>query len=206
MPYEDPTFATSASNPPRMKVNIELNNPERTYFTVDEWYSKEELCSVWKELDFLTDFKKFTFKDDTLQINLDEKYTDESISNILKFRYKDRLPLFSDQVWRTFGDRKPLEDFLNCTKVNSTLRYFHHAMGWEEHTSDDKFVSYCVFWREPISFEGGDIILEGRKVKSFQSRLAFFPGYYKRKVTGINFTDPKRTLGNGLYVLTTSYN
>ena len=68
MAYEDPTFATSASAIPRMKVNVDLNNLERTFFTVDEWYSPEEITAVWKEIDFLTDFKKFTFDGKTLQI------------------------------------------------------------------------------------------------------------------------------------------
>ena len=71
MAYEDPTFSTSASAMPRMKVNVNLNNLERTFFTVDEWYSTKELNEVWKEIDFLTDFKKFTFDGATLQIDLD---------------------------------------------------------------------------------------------------------------------------------------
>ena len=105
MAYEDPTFATSASAIPRMKVNVDLNNLERTFFTVDEWYSPEEMADVWKEIDFLTDFKKFTFDGKTLQIDLDNAYANKDISNILSYRYKDKLELFANQIDRTFPEQ-----------------------------------------------------------------------------------------------------
>ena len=150
MAYEDPTFATSASAIPRMKVNVDLNNLERTFFTVDEWYSPEEMADVWKEIDFLTDFKKFTFDGSTLQIDLDNSYTNKNISNILSYRYKDKLELFANQVDRTFPEQIRNE-FLNCKEMKTQLRYFHQSMGWEEHISDDKFVSYHFLWKEPKS-------------------------------------------------------
>ena len=205
MAYEDPTFATSASAIPRMKVNVDLNNLERTFFTVDEWYSPEELNAVWKEIDFLTDFKKFTFDGSTLQIDLDNSYANKDISNILSYRYKDKLELFANQVDRTFPEQIRNE-FLNCTEMKTQLRYFHQSMGWEEHISDDKFVSYHFLWKEPKSYDGGDLKIADAFIKSHQSRLVFMKGNYPKTITGVNFIDPKRTLGNGLYLITTSYN
>ena len=205
MAYEDPTFSTSASSIPRMKVHVDLNNRDKTFFTVDEWYSPEEMKEVWKEIDFLTDFKKFKFDGATLKIDLDESYLDHHISNILSYRYKDKLNLFADQVDRTYPEGTA-EEFMKCTEIKTSLRYFHQSMGWENHTSDDKFVSYHFLWKEPLSYEGGDLMFEDRKIKSHQSRLVFFKGNYNRNITGINFTDPKRTLGGGLYLITTSYN
>ena len=205
MAYEDPTFATSASAIPRMKVNVDLNNLERTFFTVDEWYSPEELNAVWKEIDFLTDFKKFTFVGSTLQIDLDNAYANKDISNILSYRYKDKLELFANQVDRTFPEQIRNE-FLNCTEMKTQLRYFHQSMGWEEHISDDKFVSYHFLWKEPKSYDGGDLKIADAFIKSHQSRLVFMKGNYPKTITGVNFIDPKRTLGNGLYLITTSYN
>ena len=81
--YEDPTYSTSASPIPRMKVNVVLTDLDNPYFLVDEWYSKEELNGVWKEIDFLTDFKKFKLDDEQLlSINLDDSYNNKNISNI----------------------------------------------------------------------------------------------------------------------------
>ena len=205
MAYEDPTFSTSASAMPRMKVNVNLNNLERTFFTVDEWYSTKELNEVWKEIDFLTDFKKFTFDGATLQIDLDNSYADKNISNILSYRYKEKLELFANQVDRTFPEQIR-DEFLKCTNVKTQLRYFHQSMGWEKHTSEDKFVSYHFLWKEPLSYEGGDLKIEDTIIKSHQSRLVFMKGSYSKSITGINFTNPTRTLGNGLYLITTSYN
>ena len=205
MAYEDPTFATSASAIPRMKVNVDLNNLERTFFTVDEWYSPEEITAVWKEIDFLTDFKKFTFDGKTLQIYLDNAYANKDISNILSYRYKDKLELFANQVDRTFPEQIRNE-FLNCREMKTQLRYFHQSMGWEEHISDDKFVSYHFLWKEPKSYDGGDLKIADAFIKSHQSRLVFMKGNYPKTITGVNFIDPKRTLGNGLYLITTSYN
>ena len=205
MAYEDPTFATSASAIPRMKVNVNLNNLERTFFTVDEWYSPEELNAVWKEINFLTDFKKFTFDGSTLQIDLDNSYANKDISNILSYRYKDKLELFANQIDRTFPEQIRNE-FLNCTEMKTQLRYFHQSMGWEEHISDDKFVSYHFLWKEPKSYDGGDLKIADAFIKSHQSRLVFMKGNYPKTITGVNFIDPKRTLGNGLYLITTSYN
>ena len=202
MAYEDPTFATSASAIPRMKVNVDLNNLERTFFTVDEWYSPEEITAVWKEIDFLTDFKKFTFDGKTLQIDLDNAYANKDISNILSYRYKDKLELFANQVDRTFPEQIRNE-FLNCREMKTQLRYFHQSMGWEEHISDDKFVSYHFLWKEPKSYDGGDLKIADAFIKSHQSRLVFMKGNYPKTITGVNFIDPKRTLGNGLYLITT---
>ena len=92
MAYENPTFSTSASPMPRMKVNVENRDNDHPFFTVDEWYSKEETNGIWKELDFLTDFKKFQLDEHgTLKINLDESYSNKNISNILSYRYKEKL-------------------------------------------------------------------------------------------------------------------
>jgi hypothetical protein len=205
MAYEDKTFATSASATPRMKVNVDLTDSNKTFFTVDEWYSPKEMEQVWKELDFLTDFEKFEVKDDnTLQIDLDEAYKNKSLSYILRNRYKDKLELFANQVDRTWIEGTG-QEFLDCKKVNTTLRYFHQSMGWEKHSSEDKFVSYHLLWKEPLQFENGDLMLGNRKIKAHQSRLVFLKGQYDKSITGINFIDPKRMLGNGLYVITTTY-
>ncbi len=205
MAYEDPTFATSASSIPRMKVNVDLNNKERTFFTVDEWYSPEEIKEVWKELDFLSDFKKFTFDGETIQINLDEAYSNHNISNILSYRYKDKLELFANQVDRTFPE-DIRNEFLDCKKIRTSLRYFHQSMGWKEHSSEDKFVSYHFLWKEPINYQGGDLKIGDRFIKSYQSRLVFMKGSYPKQITGVNFLDITRTFGNGLYLITTTYN
>ncbi len=205
MAYEDPTFATSASSIPRMKVNVDLNNKERTFFTVDEWYSPEEIKEVWKELDFLSDFKKFTFDGETIQINLDEAYSNHNISNILSYRYKDKLELFANQVDRTFPE-DIRNEFLGCKKIRTSLRYFHQSMGWKEHSSEDKFVSYHFLWKEPINYQGGDLKIGDRFIKSYQSRLVFMKGSYPKEITGVNFLDITRTFGNGLYLITTTYN
>ena len=94
--YEDPTYSTSASPMPRMKVNVVLSDIKNPYFLVDEWYSKEELEGVWKEIDFLTDFKKFQLDDEQLlSVNLDDSYNNKNISNILSYRYKEKLELFN---------------------------------------------------------------------------------------------------------------
>ena len=204
--YEDPTFATSASPIPRMKVNVNLENKDKTFFTVDEWYSAEEIDGVKKEIDFLTDFKKFQLDNhNTLSIDLDKAYNNKNISNILSYRYKDKLELFANQVDRSFKEGTA-QQFLNCKKMNTSIRYFHQSMGFEEHKTKDKFVSYCFIWKEPESFEGGELYFEDYKIKRHQARLVFFPGKYKRNISGVNFTDPKRTLGSGLYLITTTYN
>ena len=204
--YEDPTFATSASPIPRMKVNVNLNNKDKTFFTVDDWYSEEELQGVKVEIDFLTDFKKYQLDEhNTLKIDLDDSYSNKNISNILSYRYKDKLELFANQVDRSYPEGTA-EEFLKCTKMKTSLRYFHQAMEFEEHSTDDKFVSYCFYWHTPQAFEGGEFYFEDVKVKSNQGRLIFFKGHFKRNVTKINFIDPKRTLGSGLFLITTSYN
>jgi len=204
--YEDPTYSTSASPMPRMKVNVVLNDMSKTFFLVDEWYSKEELENVWKEIDFLTDFKKMNLDDDQmLSINLDESYKEPSISNILSYRYKEKLELFANQVDRSFPEGTA-DDFLQCEKLESKLGYFHQAMGLHNHKSQDKFVSYLFLTREENTFDGGDLFLDNQKVKMQNARLAFFPGEYERKISPILFKDVKRTLGGGLYLIKTTYN
>ena len=89
---------------PRMKVNVVLSDLNNPYFIVDE-YSKEELEGIWKEIDFLTDFKKFQLDDEQLlSINLDDSYNNKNISNILSYRYKEKLELFVNQVDRPFPE------------------------------------------------------------------------------------------------------
>ena len=113
--------------------------------------------------------------------------------------------MFANQIDRTFPEQIRNE-FLNCTEMKTQLRYFHQSMGWEEHISDDKFVSYHFLWKEPKSYDGGDLKIADAFIKSHQSRLVFMKGNYPKTITGVNFIDPKRTLGNGLYLITTSYN
>ena len=206
MAYENPTFATSASPMPRMKVNVENRDNDHPFFTVDEWYSKEETNGIWKELDFLTDFKKFQLDEHgTLKINLDESYSNKNISNILSYRYKEKLELFHNQIDRSFVENT-WKEFVNCKDIVTSVRYFHQSMGWDKHTSDDKFVSYTMFCDTHAVFEGGDLLVEDRKIKNYAGRLTFMPGKYAREITGIDFTDPRRTLGSGLYLITTTYN
>tara|TARA_B100000927_G_C16381317_1_gene435552 strand:+ start:313 stop:930 length:618 start_codon:yes stop_codon:yes gene_type:complete len=204
--YEDPTFATSASPMPRMKVNVVLSDLKNPYFLVDEWYSKEELEGVWKEIDFLTDFKKFQLDDEQLlSVNLDDSYNNKNISNILSYRYKEKLELFANQVDRSFPEGTA-QDFMKCKNINSKLCYFHQAMGQSDNKTTDKFVSYLFLYKKENVFTGGDMLLQNHKVKLHNHRQVFFPGEYSRRVTPIIFSDPKRTLGHGLYLIKTTYN
>ena len=204
MTYEDPTFATSASAIPRMKVNVVENN-DKPFFTVDEWYSPEELISVWKELDFYTDFKKLSYSEDqTLQLNLGDVYKeDNNISDILSFQYKEKLELFANQVQRSFTPEK-LDEFLNIKSTKTIVRYFHNGMKQETNTHDSKFTSVC-FLRKADTYDGGDMILEKFKVKDHNTRLVFFPSDYEYNIETILFKDATKMVGAGLYTITTYY-
>jgi hypothetical protein len=204
MAYEDPTFSTSASPIPRMKVNVVLNNKDKPFFTVDEWYSPEELIAVKKELDFYTDFKKLEFcEDKTLQLKLDNVYKENTnISDILNAQYKEKLELFANQVQRSFSPEL-LDKFLNIKSCKTTVRYFHHSMQHEEHDDDAVFTSTCFI--NGGEFDGGDFYIGDLKIKNHNTRLVFTPSNYERSISPVMLKDPTRKIGAGLYTITTQY-
>ena len=180
---------------------------------IDNWYTKQELKRVYKELDFYTDKDKLVtqhgnvaVKDgrdqaDCFRINLNSNYTREgqNLSNILTLMHKVRETKFHDHITKACGI---YNGFKNTNTSSSMIAYYEDTQYYEPHTDTSKYSVLIWINKEPKKFTGGDLILPDLKTKieCKNNRLVLFPGMVFHEVTEVKMKD-KHKLGDGRYCI-----
>jgi len=181
---------------------------------IDNWYSKDELKKVYKELDFYTDRDKFqtqhghvalnpdgTDKADCYRVELDTCYGQEGrkLSDILNLMDKMRNKNFHDYITDVCAIYR---GFQNTEKDSSMLSYYEEAQFYKAHTDTAKYSVLIWINKEPKKFTGGDLILPDmkQKIECKNNRLVLFPGMLFHEVTPIKMKKNSK-LGDGRYCI-----
>ena len=171
-------------------INYNKNFP---YIIVDNFYDKNELDLIWKELDFFLDFDgdKLDDPDVTGSAKLDGKiikknkgfFLDEfygskayQVSNILRCSRK----LYNN--WERIVGKNPNWYFKMLTASKSYLNhdttlvsYYEDTDYYESHTDNSILTIVTWFYREPKGFDGGDFILNAKKAMGKEDKLKKHP-------------------------------
>jgi len=182
---------------------------------IDNWYTKEELKKIYKEIDFYTDKNKLqtqhgnvavenkTGKDmaDCYRVNLSSFYTADGrkLSNIITLMDKMRQKKFHDHITKTCGI---YNGFKNTGSDSSMLAYYEDTQYYEPHTDTCKYSILIWINKEPKKFTGGDLILPDlkQKIECKNNRLVLFPGMVYHEVTEIKMKGSYK-LGDGRWCI-----
>ena len=180
---------------------------------IDNWYTKDELKKVYKELDFYTDRNKLvtqhgnvatldgTDQADCFRVNLDSYYTPagRKLSDIITLMDKMRQEEFHNHIIKECAI---YHGFQNTRQDSSMVAYYENAQYYEPHTDTCKYSILIWINKEPKKFTGGDLILPDLKTKieCKNNRLVLFPGMLFHEVTEIKMKG-KYKLGDGRWCI-----
>jgi hypothetical protein len=189
-----------------------MARPKFQFFTepvphciVRNYYTSEELSGIWSELDFLngklsppeqtgtaigTDGKP---KKRNKGAFIDDLYMKRELSNILKFNRKIGFP----EINRNILGRNWFYNYLKPSdrlKDRTLVSYYEDGDYYEPHTDSAMVTAISYHWKEPKSFEGGDLYFGDYKVPIENNCLLIFPSCTEHEV--------KRVTGHGRYAIT----
>ena len=155
------------------------------YIIIDNFYNKNELDIIWKELDFLLDGDKFDSPSDAgAAINdngkllankkglfLDSVYPNRKISNILTCNRK----LFTNLRSICDSNESWFFRYLNGNYDQTILSYYENEDYYDAHSDQSIMTSLTWLYKEPKKFEGGDLY--------FKDTINNFSEYYSNKLS-----------------------
>jgi len=194
----------------------------KNFLIVDNWYSKEELNLVYKELDFLSSnmLKSNECEGPALDENKKTKfegfriypydiYTKEGIeySPILKSINKFQNKEFHKKIHKAFKDTETAlyEQFIETNYSHSFINYYENNNVYKEHFDAFQFTSLIFIFKEPKSFTGGDFYFPriNEKIECKNNRMILFPSFYYHKTDTIKSETNKK--GEGRYSIATFF-
>ena len=224
----------------KSSIEIEVTNYNKNfpYIIVDNFYDKNELDLIWKEFDFFLDFDgdKLQDPEDTGSVRVKGEVIKKSkgffleqfygsnayqVSNILRCGRK----LYNN--WERIVGKNPnwyfkmlngSEEYLNYD--NTLFSYYEDTDYYESHTDTAILTIVTWFYREPKGFDGGDFVLNAKKVMDKKhplneyepqtievknNRMVIFPSQIPHQVIPIQMKD-KNKKGMGRYCLTNFLN
>ena len=217
-------------------INYNKNFP---YIIVDNFYDKNELDLIWKELDFFLDFDGDKLQDpedtgsarvkgEVIKKNkgffLDNFYGPNAyqVSNILRCSRK----IYDN--WEKIVGKNPNWYFKMLNGSGGHLNhdttlfsYYEDTDYYEAHADNSILTIVTWFYREPKGFDGGDFILNAKKVMGKEkhplneyepqtievknNRMVIFPSQIPHQVIPIQMKD-KNKKRMGRYCLTNFLN
>jgi Rps23 Pro-64 3,4-dihydroxylase Tpa1-like proline 4-hydroxylase len=134
----------------------------------------------------------------SMVIHLDSVYTDRSTSNILTVNRK----LFDSECLKKFSQTSPMsKSILYQTKDYTLLRYYENGDEYLPHHDDSSYTAITFFYREPKSFEGGELLFPDfdYTFKCNNNHVILFPGCISHSVTKVQMNDNIFCNGMGRY-------
>lgn len=165
---------------------------------VEEFYDKEELELIWRELNFLTSKDKLldpsetksairedkTFKKNNRAIFLDVAYNDRRISDILKVNRK----IFNEDFMEKLIDINPIFRSLKYSNHDNTLiSYYENRGKYEPHADEAILTILTYFFKEPKQFSGGNLLLNdyNLEIEIKNNMVVIFPSALLHEVTEV---------------------
>ena len=176
------------------------------YLIVKDWYTSEEYQLIWKELDFLSDFKKLqsSFRgaprgasekhlDGTItqlsfhnSIYLNEVFLNESMSNIMIITKK----LFSSGILSLYAKLDAYaKSSLTLKQSSVKIGYYENGDSYGAHHDCFNFTCISYFYKEPKKFSNGNLhfVDYGIEYECLNNSMIIFPSHITHKVNPINF-------------------
>tara|TARA_X000000368_G_scaffold10235_1_gene8151 strand:+ start:173 stop:904 length:732 start_codon:yes stop_codon:yes gene_type:complete len=212
------------------------------YLVIDNFYSEKELSLIWNELNFFLDGDKFnppentgtaySFKENkpikkNKGIFLDNLYQERKYSNILTVNRK---------LYQNFNNITSnckswwfpcIAGSFSAIACDTTLvSYYEDSDYYESHWDQSVITSLTWFYKEPKVFEGGDLILNSKSLRSYSSndihplnlmgspekietknnRMLLFPSVVPHQVTPIKIDPIYKNKGMGRFCITNFLN
>ena len=184
------------------------------FLVVDNWYNKQELNSVYKELDFL--HTKIMDSGDPVNAARDENgvskikahrispytlYSNEGAqySPILNSTKKFQDKNFHKKIEDTFKSTNTAlyEQFISTNHSNTIINYYENNDSYKEHFDVFQFTILIFIYKKPKAFSGGDLKFNRIKktVECKNNRLVLFPSFYYHEITPIKSETKKKGFG-----------
>lgn len=177
-------------------MKLEVFETPFPYIRIYDFYTDEELELIWKEFDFILNYhilkgpeKTGTAKDNgvilknNLGIFLDSFYSDRESSNILRVNRK---------IFKIIQGIFDVSDywFLKNFKSNhdtTLISYYENSDYYHKHYDDSLATCLTWFYKEPKSFEGGNLLFEDYdiEIEVKNNCLIFFPSIIQHAVSEV---------------------
>lgn len=183
------------------------------YVVIDDFYTEEELTKIWIELEYLTpnllsvDETNAAHDNGVLKTSkrgafLDQIYGDRrNFSHILTLNRKQ----FSADVMEELENYHPWFRYLSISDHDSTLLSYYEASDYyKAHRDSAMLTTLHWFYKEPKSFEGGDLMLEHDSlIECRNNRVVYIPSVADHEVIPISMKDEDKDKGLGRYCIST---
>ena len=197
-----------------MNIHIKTDCQPFPFLVVDDFFTKEQLVGIWKELNF---YEGKTVTDEhnvardkgkkmaqVKRLYLDNIYKPQGrhLSSILSSM---DLNLWNQTMVQAYKKTTPSWlHFWSSNLDHTQLGYMENSDFYTAHF--DVSFHTCLIWlfKEPKKFEGGDLIFTQPKVKvdCTYNRMVLFPSYYMHAVSELKMAKEDMNKGNGRWVLT----
>ena len=188
------------------------------HLIIDEVYDNSELDLIWKEIDSVTSPYKMIPSELSGSYGKDPK-TNLAIASSLSYDFKDNdnsqiLSIIKKiqnhkDISNTFKSLTPLNnhvDIINFCGVK--LKYYEDNSYHTSHIDSARFTVLTYFYKEPKSFDGGDLYFEEYNyiIPIKNNRSVFFNGAVKHGSSTTKMNDNKGYFtGFGKYTITQFY-
>ena len=196
-----------------MKVTCyETDHP---WISIEDFYDKNELELIWKELDFLCDSKKLhdanspevgaaskggNILKQNSSIFLDFLYYERKFSNILTTNRKI-INCVENNKRKT--DNWFFKHF-TCEDDFTLLSYYEDSDYYKPHTDSAAITTLTWLYKEPKRFTGGDLIFPNTKeiIECKNNRVIIFPSVIWHQVTEVKMNEQYNGKGMGRWCIT----
>jgi len=201
------------------EIKIELIQDPFPHAIIRNFYNKEELSLIWRELDFYTSPSKLVDAMSLLGamdpktllplpkhygIDLDRVHASKrEISDILTLNRK----IFDPSITNTLLQLSPLIWDLKQINADFTkIKYYEDGEYYKSHTDRARFTFLTYLYKEPKSFIGGDLYFKefNYTIPIQNNTVVFFKGCIEHESTDIKMTDHinEKFSGYGKYTIT----
>ena len=174
-----------------------------SYFTIDNYFTKEELDTIWPELESYQG--KFQ--------NEAAMNRSGSVSAKGQFIHNDHL-VYNNVSNKLFKVENPYETYVkqdihfkwmrNLLYSTRLLNYYDDEDFYDTHTDFSVYTMVVMLCKEPNRFVGGDFHLTdiNEKIEFKNNRIVFFPSFAGHKVDTVKMNSKDRNKGLGRYSIT----
>ena len=149
-------------------MRIVKNKLPFPHVIIHDFYTEEELCDIWKEIDFLSCPNKLHSPEETasaldkngrvmknnLGVHLDTVYFERKTSSILSHNRKT----FNHKLLNEIAEFDfSFNNMIVCNTDTTLLSYYENGGYYKPHRDMATYTSLCWFYKEPKTFVGGDL-------------------------------------------------
>ena len=195
-------------------MNIEFFENPLPHIIIRNIFDDDNLKSVWKELDFLTDSNKLLPPEQSRSakkfgvvlkknhaVYLEEVYRSARFSNIFNAVQSS----MSKKIIQELISKHPVFGwFKNINKESMLVSYYENDDRYLPHEDSSVYTILINFYKEPKAFTGGDLTLgnTGHTIPLENNRMIIIPSWATHGVTPVKFTDEDTPMsGMGRYTI-----